>query len=151
MVPPAPQGHGPRNWICPVRAIAIDHSEAGWDISIFVQLILSTCRVGILHCLRPCVWFIVFHLLLWAKLIGCGCCAALVADANRDTFHILLNHMQLYQSPDSLTWHVASGSILLSPRSESWPTRTVGRRTQYRRLPRSCFRRKLDSFYPCHQ
>lgn len=74
------------------------------------------------------VWFIVIHLLLWAKLIGRGCSTALVAGANRDTFHILLNHMQLYQSPDSLTWHIASGSILLILGSEGWPARAVGRK-----------------------
>lgn len=83
-----------------------------------------------------CVWFIVFHLLLWAKLIGRGCCAALFADAIRDTFHILLNPMQLYQNPATLTWHVASGSILLSSGSEGWPARAVGRRTEYCGLPR---------------
>lgn len=37
------------------------------------------------------VWFIVIHLLIWAKMIGPGCRAALVADTNRHTFHILLN------------------------------------------------------------
>lgn len=64
------------------------------------------------------MWFIVMHLLLWAKLIGGECRAALVADTNRVTFHISLNHMQLYQSPETLTWHVASGSISLILGSE---------------------------------
>jgi hypothetical protein len=36
-------------------------------------------------------------------------CGAGIADTNCDTFHILLYHMQLHQSSETLTWHVISG------------------------------------------
>ncbi|KAJ5347159.1 hypothetical protein MYU51_019771 [Penicillium brevicompactum] len=54
---------------------------------------------------------IITHLLPLAETIGPDCRTVLAADTNRDTFYILLNHMQMHQSSETLTWHVVSGSL----------------------------------------
>lgn len=78
---------------------------------------------------RSCVWFVVIQLPLWLKMVGSEYRVALVPFTSRDVFHILLNHMQLHQS-SRLTWHTASGSVLLIPGSEAWPPKTGGRRAR---------------------
>ena len=76
--------------------------------SIFIQLIFPVCTTGVLHLPRLMCTLHTMQLLRSVAVTGLDCCV-LVADMNRDTFHMLLDLMQLHQSSKTLTWHPTSG------------------------------------------
>jgi hypothetical protein len=126
----------------------LNHSGVEQDTPIFVQLISQACRGGILH--QPPLMCMV-HRHPFASSgendrtrMPCG------ARRRHEPSHLphSAEHMQLQQSSETLTWHVASGSMLLIPGSEGQPAKTAGRNAQCLWAPWRYASRKAQNSIP---